>query len=294
MRADTTVIEHNFDFSWENMNADSFAQFERLLGKSAFKVNDVYWRQVRPGFYRPLIQFKEYPTATTPLPRLAILGAAQHAVPQGERANSSLNCICFRDTARYTMATLDQNRNRQVRLALKQFEIRQVTSPDEVKRDGHLAYVSFFERTKYEYGSKRLDPLYFAKWVESLFQLSSVLVLGGYHEGKLVGLSVSFLVDRTVCYASFFCTTPALKSYLSDLMLHAVRSAAARHPTVDEVFAGLYKGDNGLDRFYLLRGAQCIRKPAVLRINPFVKAALHLAAPKMYLKMIGHLEPKSA
>jgi hypothetical protein len=284
------VSEQIPDFSWQSMSPDTLAHFERLLGTSAFKVDGVYWRQVRPGFYRPLVQFKEYPIATTSLPRYAALGAAQHALPPGEEPNSTLNCICFRDTARYSMATLDQNRNRQVRLALKQFEIRRVTALDEFKRDGHSAYVSFFERTKYAYGSRRRDPAYFAAWAESLFQLSPVLVLGGYHQGKLVGLSLSFLVDRTVCYASFFCTTGALKSYLSDLMLHAVRAAAARLPNVEEVFAGLYKGGDGLDRFYLLRGAECVQKPARLHINPLLKTALHFGAPQMYSKMLGHLK----
>lgn len=276
------------------MDADILARFERLLGKAAFIVKGVYWRQVRPGFYRPLAQFKEYSTATTSFPRLALLGAAQHAVPPGEPANSFLNCICFRNTAGYSQTSLDQNRNRQVRLASKQFAIRKVTDLNEFKRDGHLAYLSFFERTHYEYGARRRDPAVFSNWADALFQISPVLVLGGYHDGKLVGISLSFLIDHTIFYASFFCTSEAMKLYLSDLMLHAIRRAAAQQPNVKEVFAGMYKGNTGLDRFYLLRGAECVQKPARLRINPLLKSALHLGAPRMYSKMLGHVEDARA
>jgi hypothetical protein len=272
------------------MNLDTLAGFERLLGKAAFSVNGVYWRQVRPGFYRPLAQFKEYSTATTSFPRLALLGAAQHAVLPGEPANSFLNCICFRNTADYSQSSLDQNRNRQVRLASKHLVIRKVTDLDEFKRDGHPAYLSFFERTRYEYGASRRDPAVFSNWADSLFRITPVLVLGGYHDGKLVGTSLSFQIDRTIFYASFFCTSGAMKLYLSDLMLHAIRRAAAQQPDVKEVFAGMYKGNTGLDRFYLLRGAECVRKPARLRINPLLKTALHFGAPRMYSKMLGYVE----
>lgn len=281
-----------FDFSWVNMTDDALADFEALLGRRAVKVAGVYWRQVRPGFYRPLQPFKELEPATVILPRLAWLGAAQYAVPPGTAANSSLNGLFFQNTSLYSLMSLDSKRHRQVRVALRTFVIRPVTDLDEFKRKGHEAYLSFYERTRYSYGSKRQDAAYFSAWAEVLFGMPNILVLGAYQGDHLVGISVSYLIDETVSFAMFFCTTAAMKLFVSDLMLHAIRSAAARDPQVKQIFAGMYKGNPGLDGFYLLRGAKCIQKPASLRINPLVSVALRYGAQEMYSKILGQIEGK--
>ena len=50
----------------------------------------------------------------------------------------------------------------------------------------------------------------------------------------------------------------------------------------------MHKGNDGLDGFYLLRGAECIRKPAYLRINPLLKPFIKYGMPKVYLRVTGN------
>ena len=275
--------------TWTQSSGQTLCEFESLLGRRPIEVNGLLWRKVRTGFYRPLLQFKEYPLSIT-APKLAVLGAVQHVVASRTGANSSISCLFFEKVSSYSADALDSNRKRQVRIASKQFVVAPVSDLKQFKMEGHQAYLSFHDRTGYDYGSQRRDPARFAAWAEGLFQLPQVLVLGAYQQDQLVGASVSYLVEQTVCYAAFFCTTPSLKLFLPDLMLHTVRSAAAGQPNVNRIFTGLYKGNPGLDRFYLLRGATCVRLPAVLRINPLLKPLLRYGVPKMYSKMLGEVE----
>lgn len=278
---------HSPDFSWVKISDEHIDEFESILGRKAAVVGGIYWRQVRFGFYRPLLQFRDYPVGTI-TPRLGSLGAAQFGVTQASYANSILNCLFFEHTSDYCIEQLDQNRSRQVRAASKRYVIRPVTSIEEFSRKGHSAYLSFYERTKYQYGSARRDPAVFARWAQVLFGIPEILVLGAYEDGELVGASLSYLSEDTVCYAAFFCGTDPLKHFVSDLMLHAVRCAAARHGEVRRVFAGMYKGHEGLDRFYLLRGAERVKKPAFIKINPILRTLLQHAAPRTFSKLMGH------
>lgn len=275
------------DFSWITISDRRIDEFESVLGKRAVDVGGVYWREVRFGFYRPLLQFREFPVAGTVPPLWARLGAAQFAVADSSVANSTLNCLFFENAREYSIEQLDQNRSRQVKVAAKHFTIRPVTNLDEFKRRGHVAYLSFYDRTKYPYGASRRDPVVFSRWAEILFEMPEILILGAYDQGELVGVSLSYLSGDTVCYTAFFCSTESLKHFVSDLMLHTLRSAAVHHPAVRRVFAGMYKGLEGLDRFYLLRGAQRVRKPALLKINPFLRYFLRQLSPLTFSKMMG-------
>jgi hypothetical protein len=284
----------NFDFGWAKIDEVNLAAFEGLLGKPAIKVNGIYWRQVRPGFYRPLMQFRQFPVGGVSIPFWAAMGAAQYVVPSVNAANSCLNCMFFQHTRSYSLDELDANRNRQVRLASRRFVIRPISNVEEFRAKGHPAYVSFFQRTGYEYGAERLDQGFFSSWADNLFRIPEVLILGAYLDDELVGVSLTYLAGDVLCYATFFCTTDSLKLYLSDLMLHAIRSAAARSPEIRGIFTGMFKGNKGLDGFYTLRGAKCVRIPTYLQINPLVKLVLQRGAPGMYSKMLGEVHPTMA
>jgi hypothetical protein len=73
-------------------------------------------------------------------------------------------------------------------------------------------------------------------------------------------------------------------------MLHFVREAVAKGQCAEQIFAGLYKGGNGLDDFYLLRGCKLVRKPALLHINPVAKAFLMRFLPEQYARLVGDIK----
>jgi hypothetical protein len=184
---------------------------------------------------------------------------------------------------------LDYNRKRQIKRAASEFIIRPVEDLEEFKTQGYAAYLSFYQRSRYSYGSRRRHQSYFCLWAEDLFEMPKANVLGAYRNGQLRGVSVSFLVEHTLFYATFFCDTPSLKLFLSDLMLHAIREEASHLPGIKQVFAGMYKGGCGLDDFYLLRGCTLIRKPAFLRTNPISTLILRRYLPQQHAKLLGRM-----
>lgn len=205
-------------------------------------------------------------------------------MPQGERSNSTVNLLLAQDPATYAPETLDANRRRQLKKAAVHFGIEPVEDPHVFARDAHAAYCSFYSRTKYEYGSRRLDPHYFAEWTASLFAQKNVLILGAFQQRMLQAVSLSLWVGDTLFYATFFSNEPALRLGVSDLMLHSVRELARTQPAIRQFCAGNYKGGVGLDQFYLLRGFRVGRLPARLRLNPVVGFLLQqFAAPRMRL-----------
>jgi hypothetical protein len=276
-------------FSWNEMAPGEFASFVGLLGPRIVQAGEVHWGEVRRFFYRPLLPLREFdPVAIRP-PRFAALGGVQYAVAAGPQANSWLNWLAFDRAPEYSVATLDKNRRRQVRLAARDFVIRPVTDAGEFKRQAHPVYLSFQNRTGYKVGAERRDPAAFARWTDAVFASPKVLVLGGYREGVLGGVSLTYRHGNIVFYATFFCDDDALERYLSDLMLHTVRESAAAAPGVTHVYAGMFKGIRGLDDFYLHRGARLIRQPARLEVNPIAGFMLKTFLPGQFARLLGQL-----
>ena len=266
---------------------EEFAAFEGILGQSIIPANGMYWRRVRPCFYRPLLTFQEYQPGLVKPSAMALLGGFQHVVPPEEKANSCLNLLMFEDAEAYSLDCLDYNRKRQAKLAAKQFVIQPITDINEFKQKAYPVYLSFYERTRYQYGSQRREEPCFSSWADALFRISNLVILGGYRNGELGGISVSLLVEDTLCYATFFCNAESLRLGLSDLMLHYMREAVAEEQCAKQIFAGLYKGGNGLDDFYLLRGCKLVRKPALLHLNPLAAFLLKRFLPEQYARLRG-------
>lgn len=276
-------------FQWKSLEDREFVTLAGLLGSKIVLVSGVYWIEVRAFFYRPLFPLSEHHPGSVRTPAPALLGACQYPVGPKDEANSALNLLIFEQTRDYTAATLDKNRRRQVKLAAKEFEIRQITDVEEFKRQAHPVYLSFYERTRYQVGAKRRAPAHFSAWAEGIFKVPNVLILGGYRNGELGGVSLSYLIKDTVFYATFFCNDQALELYLSDLMLHSVRELAATSSAVRRVYASMFKGARGLDDFYLLRGATLVHQPARLEINPVAKLLLKTCLPKQYRQLLGQV-----
>jgi len=277
-------------FPLQRMTHGDFAAFQRLMGTRIITVDGIAWRQVRPCFFRPLLPFQVYRSDSVSPPAFAFLGGIQYPVSPEIRANSFLNVLVFENTPAYSMASLHKNPRRQIKLADKEFVIRPISDVDEFKRQAFPVYLSFYKRTRYQVCADRREPDNFSRWAEALFKIPDVLILGGYRKGKLGGVSLSFVVDRALVYATFFCDDESLRLYLSDLMLHCVRQAAGACAGVEQVLAGMYKGIPGLDNFYLLRGAKLMRQRAWLELNPLARLLLRSSRPKQYARLLGSLD----
>lgn len=275
--------------SWQRMSVEEFATCQQTLGAKIVRVDGIYWLQVRPLFFRPLLPFYEYPHGTFRAPRMAVFGGFQHAVPAGQIANSLLNLRMFENQHGYSLASLDYNRRRQVKLASQKFAIRPITDVNEFKQQAFPVYLSFYERTQYQYQTERRNRDGFSRWADTLFRIPKLFVLGGYREGVLEGVNVSLLVEETLLYLTSFCNSTSLPLFLADLMLHSLREAAGSQG-IERIFAGMYTGERGLDEFYILRGCRLVRKPSVFHINTFAGIILRRWLPTQYAKLSGRLE----
>jgi hypothetical protein len=269
--------------TWESMSLDEYAQLESAMGAKLVKTQGVWWRKVRPFFYRPLFLLRELNPEKLKFPAPSLLGGAQHAVPPGAVANSRMNFLIFDNPRTYSLERLTQTCRRHVRRAMQTFSVRPIDL-DELIRDGHPVYLSFYERTKYGYKSERTEPRHFAAWAQSLFSFPKVQVLGAFRGSELASVSVTYVVDQVLFTPTFFSRSEALNDFVSELMLHAAREQAAMSENVDLVFAASADMQRGLDDFYLLRGARVVSKPARLRVNPLALVSVKILRKDEYLK----------
>ncbi len=279
---------------WQPMTVAEFADFERILDPQIISANGNHWRRVRPFFFRPILPYREYSANSLRPPWQCTIGGFQHALPTETGSNSILACLLFQDVPIYSLNSLDYNRKRQVKIAAKNFTIRPMTDVAEFKNKAYPVYLSFYQRTQYQYGADRCARPFFEKWADSLFAAPKALVLGAWKDDCLGGVSISQLVEDTLHYSTFFCDEESLRLNVSDLMLHFIRENIAGYPGVTSVFAGMYKGGNGLDSFYLLRGGKLVRKPAALHLSPMAKVCLQYLLSRQYALLQGKPENVAA
>jgi hypothetical protein len=200
--------------------------------------------------------------------------------------------LIFEDTQAYSLQSLNWQQRKQIKLAAEEFAIRLVNEEREFKERAYPVYLSFYERSQYKFYSERRHKEIFARWADLLFRTPKAVVLGGYRNGELGGISVTQWVEDTLMYSTMFCDTASLKMHLNSLMLHSVRAAVAGNPQIKRIFAGPYKYGTakGVDDFYLFRGCKLVRKPALLRMNPLARAALKCCMPREYAKLCGELD----
>lgn len=281
----------NYTTPYARMDPRQVAEYVGLLGPAVTWSGGLPWMRVRPGFYRPVQILQPLPERRPQLPLLARCGGAQWAVSDPREANSHLNLVVFTQAERYSPASLDKKRRWQLRQAQLHLRVREFSGPEEFSACAHPVYLSFQDRSGYQVGRARRDPLVFAEWGRRALALAGIRVLGAWHESQLTAVSVTYRVEDTVQYATFFCDDTGLKYYSADLMLHVAREMASVSPGVKRVSAGTWKKIPGLDDFYRLRGAEIAAVPARLHLNPFVRASLQCLKPGQLRRLQGEVAP---
>jgi hypothetical protein len=267
------------------MGMDDYARLEAETGAKVVGREGLWWRSVRPLYYRPVFPlFRMNPQDCKP-PVSSRLGAVQYAVEDENLANSRFNILSFEEAGNYSRANLSGNIRYQIRNGSKAYSIRPIDAT-LFAAQGHAVYLSFLNRTNYNYRSDRRDPRVFAKWVETIFQFQ-VRVLGAFSDDRLVAASVTLWIGDSICYDTFFAESDALRHFVSDVMIDFIREKARETEGVSRIFVGMAGMDRGLDAFYLLRGASGLSIPARLEANPLVLTGLKRLLPNQHRKLIG-------
>jgi hypothetical protein len=269
---------------------EGYALACRRVGQRVLPCGNTWWREVRPCFFRPILPFLDVPSGSVGLPRRAVLGGWQYpARGPLERPNSSLVYIAFLESGGYTIQRLHARLRSYVRSAERRFVVRRLSNGPDFKARAHPLYIQFYERTKYNYLASRLHRQGFDRWVDAEFGDPGLVALGAWDGDALAAVSLSRAVGNVWVYSSFFASNEAVRAHVANLLLHHVRGLAATDGGIDRVFVGMQKlGEQAsLDAFFLHRGAEYIRRPAILRVNPIAKWMLTHVRPDLWAQLRG-------
>ena len=270
------------------MSPAEYAAVERGLGANILERNGIFWRQVRPFFYRPVLPTQEFSNAEISKP-FGWPNGFQHALADGATANSQMNFLMLDGLRDYSAEQLGRRRKQLVRSASQIFQVRPLRDLREFQAQGFQAYRSFYNRTGYTHRADRKDEKTFHAWAENVFSNPKVILLGGYGADGLVGVSRSYLVNQTLVYATLFCDTEALKKNLGELMFHELRLLAAGDPRIAEIFVRNYQDGNSLDQYYLLRGCKLVSKPARLAMPAVIRDVIKFFLPRQHALLTGKI-----
>lgn len=272
----------------ESMTPAELAAYERAMGARIVESGGVFWRCVRPLFYRPLLPFEALDPTTARPPAVARWGAWQCVVSDPVRANGSLAFLMFENASAYRLECLEKKRRWEVRAALREFEIRPLTNAEELLQ-AHPVFTEFQQRTGYRYRADRVRADRYRVWARKVFEHPRARVLGAFDRSGIQAVGIVQRVGETLIYATFFATDPALRRQVASLMLHVVRELAAGTPGVRRVYAGLRKpgAAASVDQFYLLRGAEVVMRPAYCHVHPLAAWVLRRSRPDLLRRLLG-------
>ena len=269
------------------MTIDQYAQLEQQTGIPVIKKGDIYWREVRPFFYRPLLPFETYPIEKTS-ELFPFWNMIQFPVEEESRANSALNMIVIDDIQAYSIETLHKDRRRDVRKAIKNgVTIKQIHDAESFIPEAYPVYLSFYGRTHYGHHKDRNERETFAKWVRTLTSFEDVYLLGAYLNNELTAILVYCIVDRILVGKSLINSEKSIHSRAPDLLLHYTREEIAKKANIDLIFTGMLLREQGINNFKLWRGAKILSLPAYLKMPFPAKPILKALKKAEYEFLIG-------
>lgn len=280
-------------FPLQQMTAEEYAEARRAIGDHVERRGTIHWSRSKFFFSRPLLLHE--PLSPSPGERPSVgAGGYQYVAANPREANSTLSFLILDDLAGYELPGLSHRRRLLIKNAAKHFTVRPVRELAEFQEQGFHAYLSFYRRTHYGYRSQRSRHENFRRWAKAVLDFPKSLVLGGYGPEGLVAISISYWVRDTLSYATFFSSTVASEQGIGELMFHTLRTTAAQEPGIRQIIVRRYQGGNGMDQYYLLRGARLVHKPACLCLNPAAGWLLKSFFPARLALLRGDWAKRSA
>jgi hypothetical protein len=274
------------DLNWEQMTIDKYAAFQRANGMKLAKVGGIWWAEVRPFFFRPLLPYAEICPNSDKYPLKSRIGGIKHAVPLGQKSNSRMNFFAFDDLQNYSLNRLKDKRRNEINKGIKHFSAKRIEEAEEFINEAYEVYTSFFKKTSYNYLKKRLDKEYFSIWAKRIFDYPEIMVIGAYNNQRLAAISLSYSIENVIIYATYFSNEVGYKLQAGDFMVHTVREAAAL-TEAEYIFMGMVTGQKSLDDSKRIRGCKLLSQPSYFRINPIILLMAKAFMRKSYDKLIG-------
>ncbi len=269
---------------WKRMTIKEYAAYQQANGIKTLETDGIWWAEVKPCFYRPLLPWTVINPSCAHYPPKSHIGGVQHAVPPNTNFNSCFNLFFLDDLQNYSLNGLCSKRRYNVKKSLEHFTTKQITDSQEFKDQAYSIYIDFYQRTHYGYKKDRQQRAYFNAWADSLFADPKLLILGACHREQLSAVNISCQVDDIIIGSTFFANTSSLSLGISDYFMHIIRETAAKSDA-SRIFYGWATGARGLDDFKIHRGCILEKLPAWYRLNPLI----HCAAKILFKNKLGKL-----
>jgi hypothetical protein len=275
------------DAPWQSMTIDRYAAFERETGMKVVKIGDIWWHQVRPFLYRPLLPYKKYDLRKTTRDFNRI-GAFQYGVEDGQACNSHLNPIIFDELHNYDMDKLAYSARKHIKKAMKNdVTVSRIIDEREFSENAYPCFVSFYERTRYGFDRSRRTRDGFSRWARTVFQFPEAVILGAFAGQGLVSYEISCLVEDTLCLKTLVNSDKALKLGAADLLLHTHRLWSREQPEIHAIYDSVLGQRSGVNEFYLVRGARVLALPADLHMHPVLRWLIQKGNKTIYGRLLG-------
>jgi hypothetical protein len=279
--------------NWEPMSVDEFARYKREEGMKLVKIDGIWWAEVRPCFFRPLVPFREIEPWSKLYPPKCILGGFLHVVPPHVPAKSCINFHVYDDLKSYSLDALNRNRRKQTRRGLKNFTDRPIVDLEEFAASAYDIYKIFYKRTNYWYKSNRTRREEFYAWAEKLYDYPKIDKTGVFRNGKLSAIVTSFQVEDIIFGDNLFSDNESLSLNVIDYIMHRFRETAAS-TDAKYFFSGLPTGKATLDASKLMRGCKLLSLPAYCKINPISLSLAKFLMKDSYHKLKTVMAPGSS
>ncbi|MGH9528285.1 MAG: hypothetical protein ACRD2S_00020, partial [Terriglobales bacterium] len=243
--------------------------------------------QVRPFLYRPLLPFKKF-DVTGIREGFGRIGVFQAAVEDGQFSNSHLNPVLFQRPQDYEVSKLRDNVRGTLKKAFRNsVSVRRMIDEEQFSERAYPVYLSFYERTKYGFDTKRKERTKFATWAHALFQFPEAVILGALVGHEFVSFEITCLVENTLIIKTIVTSGRALELGTPDLLLHCYRTVARDQPEVRTIYDGMLSQNRGLNNYKIMRGARVTALPAFLRIPASVLWMIRKASGCAHEKLLG-------
>jgi hypothetical protein len=271
----------------QSMSVDRYAAFELATGMQVFKAGNIWWRRVRPFFYRTLLPFEKY-DLNTAANGFGKLGAFQHGVADGQPFNSYLNPIVFEEPGKYDTRKLRHSVQARIKKAIKNgVTVSRIVNEREFAESAYACYLSFYERTHYPFEASRRKKDKFAQWCHALFEYPEVVILGAYAGKELIAFETCCMVEDVLVLDTLVNSNKALKLVAPDLLTHTCRTIARDQPNIRLIYDSLLGRSAGINQFYFVRGARVWAVPSVLHMPASFLWLIKKANHGIYQRLIG-------
>ncbi|OGU08594.1 MAG: hypothetical protein A2075_17505 [Geobacteraceae bacterium GWC2_58_44] len=272
--------------AWEAMTIDEYAAFQRACGTHVVKIQDTWWVEPRPFFFRPLFPFAEVTPGLRNYPGQAVLGGVMHPVPAGISGNSYMHLFLYDEPGAYSIDKLCCKHRQIIKKGLEIFQAKRIADLDLFIQQAPGIYQSFYNRTRYFYKKERLNKDLFAAWAKPFFENPKIVVMGVYHEEKLSAIEIAYQVEDVIIEDIYFSDTKSQPLQVTDFMTHTIREEA-KSSNARFIFRGFPSGKQTLDQSKITRGCKVLRLPAYCKINPIVLHLVRAFMGESYKKLVA-------